>query len=127
MRFGRITGSICYNLFTYAKNKNPDWNKKLKSVFNSSFKGTEDTVYGLMCEPEARDCFERDNPESEIVQIGILINPLLPWLGYSADGIVCTNKSIENKSLWECKALKLGKKKCRRTENCCKVFGLKQW
>ena len=75
------------------------------------FSGNEDTVYGLMYEANARDCFERKNSQSQVVQTGILINPILPWLGYSADGIVCEENNTVNETLWECKSLKAGRKK----------------
>lgn len=40
-----ITGSIAHTLFTYIKNKKPDWDKKLNSIYNSNFKGNEFTRY----------------------------------------------------------------------------------
>ena len=109
MRYGRITGSICYSLFTYANNKKADWGKKLENTFCSTFKGNENTVYGLVREEDDKEVFESKNPEKKIVRAGILIHPLVPWLGYSTDGIICEN-SVPT-SLWENKALKAGRKK----------------
>ncbi|XP_042901046.1 uncharacterized protein [Parasteatoda tepidariorum] len=45
-RARRITGSICYDLYTYTSNKNPDWERKLLSLFAPSFKGNQATNYG---------------------------------------------------------------------------------
>ena len=36
-----------------------------------------------------------------------MFKPVLPWLGYSADGLVCKGDVV--KKLWECKTLKAGK------------------
>jgi len=33
----RMTGSVCYSLFTYSKNKKPDWPKKIENVYDSDF------------------------------------------------------------------------------------------
>ena len=62
-----------------------------------------------MCKANARDCFQRKNPQSQVAQTGILINPILPWLGYRADGIVCEENPTVNKTWWNCKSLKAGR------------------
>lgn len=42
----RITGSTCYQLFTYTSNKNPDWKKKCDSFFSPKNFRSEYTDYG---------------------------------------------------------------------------------
>lgn len=107
-RFGRITGSICYSLYTYSNNKNPNWAKKLDSVFNSGFQGNENTHRGLMFEEDARECYSRSKKNVEVIAPGIFIHSLVPWLGFSADGIICKDKKAVR--LWECKTPKVGLK-----------------
>ena len=58
-RFGRVTGSVCYSLYTYSKNKQADWEKKLKAVFDPEFQGIQDTLTGLMYEDDAKSCYEK--------------------------------------------------------------------
>jgi len=35
---------------------------------------------------------------SQIVELGFLMNPIVPWLGFSPDGIICVNNTLK---LWE--------------------------
>ena len=86
-RFIRITGSKCYSLFTYSKNKKPDCNKKLETIFKSSFSGTDATMHGLMSEPLAREAYEYQE-NVKVVCNGLFVHPDLPFLGFSADGII---------------------------------------
>ncbi|XP_055836660.1 uncharacterized protein LOC129905250 [Episyrphus balteatus] len=80
----RITGSISYQLFTYSKNKNPDWPKKIASTYASSFKGNEATRYGQLSEKEAKEVYGKTYL---IFDCGIFIPPTLPYLAFSPDGI----------------------------------------
>lgn len=109
-RFGRITGSISYELFTYYNNKNPDWDKKLTGIFDGHYK-SDAMIAGNVYEPYALDKYilEENKMQSgiESMKVGIVINPLLPWLGFSADGVICKN-NVVNK-LWETKTPVAGK------------------
>lgn len=105
-RFGRITGSVSYPLFTYSKNKNAKWKQKLESVFESDFKGNIDTDNGLMYEKDAKERYE-ESTGNTIVEVGILVHPLVPWFGYSADGLIFENGECVR--LWENKTPKCGK------------------
>lgn len=87
----RITGSICYDLFTYCANKKPDWNKKIESIFFSTFKG--DTRYGHICEPEARQKYELGFCKY-ITQLGSFIHPQIPWLAPSPDGLCSEDECL---------------------------------
>lgn len=83
----RITGSVCYELYTYTRNKNPDWNGKVQKVFFSNFSGNADTKHGVQNEGEAKRKYEEDYGTS-VTEIGLVIREEIPWLGYSPDGIV---------------------------------------
>ena len=94
----RITGSISYNLYTYASNKNPDWNKKLSSIYNSTFKGNESTKYGLHAE---KMCKEKYGLHCLLFECGLLISPDIPFLAVSPDGVAYNGdkwKLVEIKS-----------------------------
>ena len=77
-RYGKVTGSICYELFTYSKNKKPQWAKKLERIYDNDFQGNEDTETGLMYENDARLCYERKYKDVNIVTPGIVFKPVLP-------------------------------------------------
>lgn len=83
----RITGSICYNVYTYTKNKNPDWKKKCKDTFTPKAFKTEYTEYGKKTEEEARNAF-RESTNKTVIEIGLVVSRLNPWLAYSPDGVI---------------------------------------
>lgn len=103
----KVTGSKIYGLYTYISNKNPNWKKKLDTVFNSSFNGNEATVYGLQCEPVAREKYATFKNVS-VVEPGLFSRPELPMVGYSGDGVV-EDDSGEPVELLEIKSLVVGK------------------
>ena len=84
----RITGCICYNLYTYTKNKKADWAKKSSNTFNpKNFKSIY-TEYGKKTENEAREMFiKRTN--LQVFVPGLIVSVLNPWLAYSPDGVIC--------------------------------------
>ncbi|XP_066601766.1 uncharacterized protein [Prorops nasuta] len=86
----RITGSVCYKLYTYTKNKNPDWRKQTKALFEPVSFSNEYTEYGKETEKEARELF-KDLTKKNIVETGLIISKQNQWLGYSPDGIIITN------------------------------------
>lgn len=87
----RITSSRCYQLFTYCYNTNPNWNKKIDAYVNSSFQGNKNTEHGKQFEHLARVRYEKQF--GNVYQTGLIINPALPWLACSPDGI----KAFEGK------------------------------
>ena len=102
----RITGSKCYGLFIYScnfkKNKNANWEKKITSTFKSSFVGNESTMYGIHCEPLARNAYSIKSGRN-VAENGLYVDPLTPWLGCSVDGLIVDDQnnpefSIEIKS-----------------------------
>ncbi|KAK3920156.1 Actin cytoskeleton-regulatory complex protein END3 [Frankliniella fusca] len=87
----RFTGSICYPLCTYSKNKKPNWTKKFSSTFAPSDVVTKAMQDGISYEGDGRDAYLKKNPNKKIISARIFVHPLVPWLGYSADGIVFEN------------------------------------
>ena len=101
----RITSSNAYGLFTYVNNKSPDWKNKIKDYYENNFKGNSSTRHGIKNEPYARMCYEREK-NCSVVQSGSLVNPKIPWLLYSPDGIVFNQYIIEIKCPTEGKKMK---------------------
>ncbi|XP_011883465.1 PREDICTED: uncharacterized protein LOC105570667, partial [Vollenhovia emeryi] len=96
----RITSSISYSLFTYASNKSPDWDKKYNQVFNSKFKGNANTSHGLKYEGPARDKYSNSLIDQKVIEIGLMVRPEVPWLGFSPDGIVvCSNNGNSERTI----------------------------
>ncbi|KAB0804567.1 hypothetical protein PPYR_01537, partial [Photinus pyralis] len=81
----RITASRCYELFTYCNNANPNWPRKIDSLINSTFTGNAATDYGNSCESLARQVYQCQY--GQVHSTGLLINPSIPWLGFSPDGL----------------------------------------
>jgi YqaJ-like viral recombinase domain len=100
----RITGSVCYSIFTYVKNKSPDWGKKLDSLMNSTFRGNANTIRGQQSEPAARAAYHALTG-NEVQAMGFVVNPNAAWLGFSPDGVTSANGSPV---LVEIKTLKAG-------------------
>ncbi|CAH2097660.1 unnamed protein product [Euphydryas editha] len=86
----RITGSVCYKLYTYTKNKKPDWKKQAKELFDPSSFTSEYTEYGKKTEAEARSLFI-EKVKKTVVETGLVISKQNPWLAYSPDGIILTD------------------------------------
>lgn len=103
-----ITGSTCYQLYTYTSNKNPDWQKKCDSFFSPKNFRSEYTDYGKKTEGEARECF-RKFTNKLVVETGLIICQQNPWLAYSPDGVIF--KDGKPSELLEIKCPFLGKSK----------------
>ena len=86
-RRNRITGTTCYSLLTYIKNKKPDWRKKCNSLFDISNFKSQYTEYGKEMEKEALQMY-RENTGHEVLQTGLIICQKNPWLAFSPDGII---------------------------------------
>lgn len=99
----RITASKAYTLYTYRNNTDPaKWKMKAENYLYSDFIGNADTRHGLGMEDRARKAYE-SLTGNNVTQVGFIVNPLIPWLGYNPDGIV------ENKCIIEIKSPKIGK------------------
>ncbi|XP_071566930.1 uncharacterized protein Lolal isoform X1 [Temnothorax nylanderi] len=83
----RITGSICYNLYTYTKNTKANWKKKCNDTFTPKNFKSEYTEYGKKTEGEARDAFKKKTSK-EVIETGLVVSQQNPWLAYSPDGVI---------------------------------------
>lgn len=89
----RITGSSCYELFTYFKNKNPDWNKKIESYLNPKPLHTKAIKYGKDLEHTAFKVYKaKRNPLMK--KCGFVLCSTDPWMGVSPDGVDPLNKIL---------------------------------
>ncbi|XP_044754717.1 uncharacterized protein LOC123313774 [Coccinella septempunctata] len=83
----RVTGSRCYDLYTYSKN---DWEEKCRSYFYPKQFSSVYTRHGIKYEPLARDIFEKTTG-LPVLKMGLIMCRSEPWLAYSADGIIFKN------------------------------------
>lgn len=83
----RVTGSRCYEIYTYSKN---DWEKKCRTYFYPKHFSNVYTKHGIKYEPLAREVFQQNSGFS-VLKVGLLICRSQPWLAYSADGILFQN------------------------------------
>lgn len=88
-RLYRITGSICYSVYTYTKKKRSDqeWVDKCKKTFTVKDFKSDILDYGKTTESEARDAFRRLF-KLKVIETGLIVSKLNPWLAYSPDGII---------------------------------------
>lgn len=94
-RSKRLTTSGSYPLYTYSNNKHSlsDWEKKIRNYIDNPFLGNKATEYGVNSEPKAREWY-KNATKSYVLETGLMINPSIPWLGYSPDGLVLAKKKI---------------------------------
>lgn len=86
----RITGSRCYNLYTYSKH---DWeNKSIKYFWPTEFK-TKATNHGNKFEAEAREAYMNECL-LHVEECGLIICKNEPWLAYSPDGVVIKDSKV---------------------------------
>lgn len=95
-RSTRITASKARELVTYYHNRSPDWDSKISGYYSDKFHGTPETAHGNRAEPWARKCYEQRTGH-KVIESGLMVNPHVPWLGCSHDGIVANLKTVEFK------------------------------
>lgn len=90
----RITASSCYELYTYNKSQHSmaDWRKKTKLYFKP-LPNIKNFSIGIENEPIARNLYEITTT-LKVDTVGLVINPNIPWLGASPDGICVEAKKI---------------------------------
>ncbi|XP_062701765.1 uncharacterized protein LOC109418287 isoform X2 [Aedes albopictus] len=82
----RITASSCYDLFTYTRNKNADWDRKIQQYLNPKLIRSKALDYGKQTEQLALDCYmAKRNPL--VKKSGFVVCLKEPWIGVSPDGI----------------------------------------
>lgn len=83
----RFTGTTCYGLYTYLKNKKPKWDEKIANhISPKNFKSVY-TEYGKKNESKARQVFINCTQKT-VIQVGLIISKQNPWLAVSPDGVV---------------------------------------
>lgn len=87
----RINASSCYDLYTYWKNKNQDWERKAANYYKVS-PNIRNFVIGHANEPIAMNVYKRLT-QNNVQLLGLVVHPFCPWLGVSPDG-VCLEKQI---------------------------------
>ena len=106
----RVTGSRCYALYTYSKNKNPNWKQKTQKYFYpKAFKKTMAMKHGIKNEPFAREAYEAEIG-IKVIQLGLVVSRENSWLEYSPDGVTLDENGKPNK-LIEIKCPLAGKTK----------------
>ncbi|KAL7302499.1 hypothetical protein TKK_0005142 [Trichogramma kaykai] len=86
----RITGSMCYIVYTYSSCKRPNWPNKCSTLFTPNDYKNKYMEYGNKTEPEARQAFIK-NTNFIVKEVGLVISKSNPWMGYSPDGIIFQN------------------------------------
>lgn len=84
----RVMGSTCYAAYTYIWNKNPDWEKKccdFKSPKNFKTKATD---FGNQYKSQAREIFRHKYQQFQIIETGLVVSQVNPWLAYSPDDVI---------------------------------------
>ncbi|XP_065290814.2 uncharacterized protein [Dermacentor albipictus] len=89
-RMLRITGSKCHSLYRFLPTKECTWDQKILKYLTKTFKGNDATRYGKSCERPATEEYTRKSG-NEVTALGFVINPVIPWLGFSPDGVVFKN------------------------------------
>nr|CAI5842319.1 unnamed protein product [Callosobruchus analis] len=84
IRKNRITGSRCYEIYTYSKE---DWKTKSIKYFHPIAVNNKYTRHGLKYESMARNMFI-EMSKMTVVECGLVIPCSNKWLGYSPDGII---------------------------------------
>jgi len=75
----------------------------------STFTSNKDTAFGISKEEVAIKIFQEENPKLRIItNVGLIINRILPWMGFSPDGFIVNEDGTL--TLLEVKSLKAGKK-----------------
>lgn len=102
----RITGSRCYELFTYINNNHnsKDWDRKVTS-FLTPIRPTADMLYGSENEKTALLQYEALTGKT-VSSVGLVIPPNVPFIACSPDGLVA-----DENTLIEVKCPKMGKTK----------------
>lgn len=112
----RITGSRCYEIFTYSLQ---DWEMKAKKYFWPKMFNSKYTDHGRKFEAAARNAYIASQGV-EVMETGLIINKQHPWIAYTPDGVVIQDqkaiKLIEIKCPYE------GKNYCSDCKNFKLIF-----
>lgn len=102
-RMYRITGSRCYEIYTY---RGTNWKTKANKYFWPKSFTNKFVKHGLKYENTARTAFV-SKTGFDVYECGMIIDENNKWLGFSPDGLVLENGTP--KALLEIKCLYAGK------------------
>ncbi|XP_053698879.1 uncharacterized protein LOC128745832 [Sabethes cyaneus] len=92
-RSNRITASNCYKLYTYLRNKNPNWESKIEEYWSIKSLNVKAVQYGKYAEPLAFNCYlKKRNPLCR--RCGLVISSQENWFGGSPDRIDPISKAL---------------------------------
>lgn len=80
----RITGSRCYEIYTYSKD---DWTNKSLKYFYPAKINNKYVKHGIQWESAAVEAFTKITGMG-VVNCGMVVSSANKWLGYSPDGII---------------------------------------
>ncbi|XP_075536681.1 uncharacterized protein LOC142571884 [Dermacentor variabilis] len=86
-RMLRITGSKCHTLYRFVPSPTNSWQNKIEKLLMQNFQGNDATRYGKACEKPALEEYALKTGNA-VSTVGLVVNPIVPWLGFSPDGIV---------------------------------------
>lgn len=93
----RVRASDAYKLYTYTRNKKPDWPKKITEYVNPKTFKSAAMEYGSDTEKNAFLSYKQKY-NVEMCQLGFVVSPMISWLGCSVDGFIPqSNKTVEFK------------------------------
>jgi hypothetical protein len=83
----RITGSRCYEIYTYNKD---EWDIKCGKYFWPTPFNNKFAEHGIKCEQVARAKYSRIL-SVEVIECGLVVSPKIQKIGYSPDGVILKN------------------------------------
>lgn len=86
-RMLRITGSKCHTLYRFVPSPARSWQDKIVKLLTQKFAGNDAMRYGKACEKPALEEHALNTGDA-VSTVGLVVNPMVPWLGFSPDGIV---------------------------------------
>lgn len=86
-RMLRIAGSKCHSLYRFLPSPEHGCQEKIMKLLTQNFGGNDATRHGKACEKPAIEEYASDTRDA-VFTAGLMINPVVPWLGFSPDGIV---------------------------------------
>ncbi|XP_042148014.1 uncharacterized protein LOC120847544 isoform X1 [Ixodes scapularis] len=86
----RITASSCHAYFTFLPTEHRSWAGKVQLMYCESFPGNKATRHGKRCEGPALEKYT-EMTGSSVRRFRLVVNPPVPWLGCSSDGVAEVN------------------------------------
>lgn len=81
-----IRGGRFHAYFTFVPEESNWWEGKVSKMLAKKLHGNYATRYGNSCEKDAAEAYTETTGDA-VTNVGFVVHPSLPWLGYSPDGI----------------------------------------